>query len=284
MNSSTGAESVLADGRVLRHLVAAVFRVWAMIAMACACNVASASDAIVAIVIDDLGNRPELDNRIVALPAPVTVAILPFTPGARQLSLHARQQGKEVLLHLPMEAHHDNHLLGAGALHRSMDDQLLGSHVAEAIASVPNAIGINNHMGSAFSEDPSAMRSLMQAIHRHRSLFYLDSRTTGGSVARQAAAAAHVPYLERDVFLDDVDEPAAIAAEFDHLVRIARQRGYALAIGHPYPTTLALLERRLPTLAEQGIKVVGIFSYMNYVAVQPSGAANPATTLLDTAP
>ena len=121
---------------------------------------------------------------------------------------------------------------------------------------VPQASGVNNHRGSLLTRHPGHMGWLMEELQNHGGLFFVDSYTTRHSVALALAREAGVPAVRRDVFLDNVRQPDAIAAAFERLKRRARANGAAVGIGHPYPETLAFLEQALPALAEQGFELV----------------------------
>ena len=212
-----------------------------------ACLVAGERPAV-AIIVDDLGNRYADDHAAISLPGPIAYGILPFTPLGRSLAHTANAEGREVLLHLPMEADDDNHLLGPGALNMQMNRDDFVVAVRNALADVPHLSGVNNHMGSLLTRDPERMRWLMDEIRTRGGLVYVDSRTTSETAARQAALEANVPYIARDVFLDNNRSPAYIHAQFDRLVALALERGSAVGIGHPYPETTAVLLERLGAL------------------------------------
>ena len=122
---------------------------------------------------------------------------------------------------------------------------------------MPGAVGVNNHMGSAATADPRVMRAVVGVLSR-RGLFFLDSRTTDATVAEKTAEEAAVPAVSRRVFLDDVVTEDAIRRQLDELVRRAKLEGEAVAIGHPYPATLAVLEKELPGLAGRGVRLVRV--------------------------
>lgn len=247
-----------------------------------ACMNTSPAPPAVAIVIDDLGNRHAYDHAALALPAPLTYAILPFSPLTQALAERAAEaREREVLLHLPMEAHERNHLLGPGALMMDMSETDFAHAVERAIADVPHLVGINNHMGSRLTADRTRMRWLMGQLRRHGGLLFLDSRTTGQSAARAAAAASGVRYLERDVFLDNRRGEAAISKRLDQLVALARARGDAVGIGHPYPETLAVLARRLPTLS--AVRLVRLTELLSLRECRTAGGDMAGTAVSETA-
>ncbi len=220
---------------------------------------ATANDAtpVISIIIDDMGYRLEQGRRALALPGPLSYSFLPFTPNGARLAETAHALGKEILLHLPMEAEHHNHLLGPGALRSDMDQVEIATRLRMALESVPRAIGVNNHMGSLLTTQADRMQWLMTAIHRHRGLFFIDSRTTSGTVAEEIALEQGIPSISRDVFLDDDLSPTAIAMQFHRLLDKAREQGYALAIAHPHPQTLALLAAELPDIEQRhGVRLI----------------------------
>jgi polysaccharide deacetylase 2 family uncharacterized protein YibQ len=135
--------------------------------------------------------------------------------------------------------------------------------VLNSLAAVPHAIGINNHMGSLLTQHPGHMQWLMHAIGQRGNLFFVDSFTVASSVAQRIATENWVPNIRRDVFLDSDRSIQAIEHQFQRLLNKAQKEGIALAIGHPYPETLAVLERMLPTLKDQGVRLVPVSRLIN---------------------
>ena len=151
------------------------------------------------------------------------------------------------------------HLRGAvepGSITLDTTRQGLADTFANALATVPFAVGINGHRGSLLTRHPGHMSWLMEEILMAGGLYFVDSYTTHRSVALQMAAEKGVPAIKRDVFLDSDPAPEMVAREFERLKSLARERGLAVAIGHPYPATLAFLERAIPGLVEEGIELV----------------------------
>jgi hypothetical protein len=227
----------------------------------------------IAIVIDDLGESLSEGRRVLNLPGPIAAAILPHTPHATRLAGEAHDRRKEVILHLPMEALGENEA-GPGRLDIAMPTLELRLTLDDDLRSVPYAIGVSNHMGSRLTQDRPAMDALMQAL-RARGLFFIDSRTTPDSIAAPAAGARGVLLLVRHVFLDHDRHPDAIEAQFEELLRLAQRQGQALAIGHPYPETLAVLERRLPQLAARQIQLISLSAMLKR---QPENPAWPLSS------
>lgn len=208
----------------------------------------------IALVIDDLGRRPSDLETIAALGVPVAHAVLPYEPHSAAMAAAAAAAGAEVLLHLPMEAL-DGEDPGPGALRLGMDDAALAAATRAALAAVPEAVGINNHMGSALSADRRAM-AVVLGVARERGLFFLDSRTTAATVGFRLARELGVPAAERQVFLDDSLSAADIEAELERLRALALEEGSAIAIGHPHPVTFAQLAAEVPRAQAAGVRFV----------------------------
>lgn len=216
-----------------------------------------------ALIIDDLGDRADLDFQVADLPVRLTCAILPHTPHATRLAERCTDSGKEVMLHLPLQAESYNELLGPGRLELDMDEPRFRGTFQSSLASVPGVRGVNNHMGSLLTRHPGAMTWLMEELDS-ADLFFVDSRTTSQSVAMAMAREQSVPAAERDIFLDAKQDTETIEAQLDRAIRIAHQTGQVVVIGHPYPETIEVLQRRLPSLElETGIELTHISSLLH---------------------
>jgi polysaccharide deacetylase 2 family uncharacterized protein YibQ len=216
------------------------------------------STARVAIIIDDLGYHLADGRRAIQLPGPVAYAILPATPRGKLLARLANERGKEVLLHLPMQAVQPEGAADPGGISLDMSRTAFAAAFAAAIDSVPYAVGVSSHRGSLLTRHPGHMSWLMEEIGRRDGLFFIDSYTTHESVALQLAEERGVAATRRDVFLDHERSAAEVRRELQRLKQLARERGRAVAIGHPYPETLEVLERELPGLAREGIELVAV--------------------------
>ncbi|MEW5774109.1 MAG: divergent polysaccharide deacetylase family protein [Thermodesulfobacteriota bacterium] len=203
---------------------------------------ATGSKGLLAIVIDDLGRDLAAARRLAALPAPVTFAVLPNEEHTAEVVALARSRGLSLMLHLPMEPVGFPEVNpGPGALLAAMDSATLLRTLRAGLDQAPGAIGVNNHMGSLFTQLPGPMRLVLGEL-RSRGLFFLDSLTTGRSQARALCREMGLPYLRRAVFLDNVRERSAIRRQLALAERLAAATGQAVAIGHPYPETIAALE------------------------------------------
>ena len=264
---------------------------------------AQETEATVALLIDDWGHfENQITEQFLALPAPLTLAILPGQPFSRRFALAATplalpppaqptatidsdrgsprlrlsagcpvvwrlaggqarllEQRREVMLHLPMEP--ENYPAadpGARAVMVGMSQQQIEELVDRAVASLPTVGGVNNHMGSRATADPTTMQAVMTVL-RQRNLFFVDSMTTNQSVAYQAAVQAGVPALRSRLIIDaDEKDPQQIRRNLATLVKSARSSGFAIGIGHPYATTMEVLRSEIPRLRAAGVHFVTV--------------------------
>jgi polysaccharide deacetylase 2 family uncharacterized protein YibQ len=220
--------------------------------------VSPAPGARIAIIIDDLGNDRAAVDQLARWHEQVAGAVLPMLPGSAAAAERLSRSGKEVLLHLPMEPlGFPGVRPGPGLILVSQTNAEIRSILAEDLDSVPHAAGVNNHMGSLATSDRRVMQVVVGELAR-RGLFFVDSRTTDLTVAAEVAAGARVPSASRRVFLDDVQTAEAVRRSLDDLVAKAKAEGSAIAIGHPHSTTLSVLERELPRMAERGVRLVRV--------------------------
>ena len=211
---------------------------------------AAPAKAYMGIIIGDLGQNIERDNRTLALPGPVTMAIMPDTPHASDFARQAHKAGKTVILHMPMDP-----ATGPYAWHPDIPLPELASRLNAALAKVPHAAGINNHMGSRMTAQRTPMTWLMAELQQ-RPLFSVASPTSAATVPAAEAQAIGLAHVSRDVFLDDVRTTEAITAQLQVGIAQARKQGSAVLIGHPYPQTLEVLQREIPRLKSQGVELI----------------------------
>ena len=210
-----------------------------------------------AILLDDLGSDGAAAEAIFALHYPVTLSILPGHEHSTEIAQEAHRRGLEVMLHLPMESI-GKEQAEAQELRPGMQAHQVAAIVAEFLAKVPNVAGVNNHQGSEATADKALMDELMPVLRDHQ-LFYIDSRTTAATVAYDAARQAGVPSAFRNVpFLDDVEQIAAVRKQLALALKGAKEKGEAIAIGHPHAVTLQALREFLPKAKAEGIQLVPV--------------------------
>ncbi len=208
----------------------------------------------IAVVIDDLGADLARTDRAIRLPKAVALSFLPYADATPWLSAEAAREGHEVLLHMPMQAE-SAHDPGPQALTLGLPAGEIRRRVAAALARVPGAIGINNHMGSRFTEDRDALIPVAEEL-ASRHLLFFDSRTTATTQVVSVARAFGVASAGRDVFLDDEQSAGAVATELAELEARARAQGIAIAIGHPHDVTLAALAQWTASAGARGFVLV----------------------------
>lgn len=216
----------------------------------------TASQPRLVIILDDIGYSAEAGQRALDLPGAVTYAILPYTPHGHWLAEEAHRRKRDVMLHAPM-SNLAGMALGPGGMTLEMDEATLRKTLRDAIADIPHVRGVNNHTGSELTTHRQPMEWVMKEL-KALDLFFVDSLTHSASVAGNVATEYKIPTLTRHVFLDNVAEADAIARQFQQALTIARRDGLAIAIGHPYPATLAYLEEVLPTLQDEGVELVKV--------------------------
>ncbi len=210
---------------------------------------------LLAIVFDDAGGSLAHVEAIIAIGRPVTVAVLPFLAHSDEVARRARAAGLEVLVHLPLEPDDPGRDPGPGSITVAMSDAEIRQAVRAALAAVPGAVGMNNHMGSRATADRRVMRAVLQAA-RDAGAFFLDSYTTPHSVVREVAAELGVRTATRAIFLDNVDDDTAIAAQVRRAIARARREGAVIAIGHAQRRTPAVVAAMRHEVDEAGVALV----------------------------
>ncbi len=221
-----------------------------------------------ALIIDDVGLDTAAAARVLALDIPLTIAILPYADAAAATARTAEADGRDVLVHVPMEPLGLDDP-GPNALLVDLSDTDLRARIRWAMARVPGAIGLNNHMGSRFTRDPRAMRVALGAIAGQGPLF-IDSMTTPDSRGSAVAEGLGLAALQRDIFLDHVIEADAIQAQLAAAESLARSQGYAVLIGHPHGLTLDALEGWIGEAREAGFEFVTVTTLSAQLAREPA--------------
>lgn len=211
--------------------------------------------AKIAIVIDDLGDNIRTGD-VIALDLPLTLAFLPDDRSTPALSELAARKGHDVLLHMPMQSKgYENR--EQSLLKKDMIPSEIESLLKSSFARVPSARGLNNHTGSAFTEDEAGMQTVLSYAKKHE-LLYLDSKTTAASAAQNLSEQLDYPILTRHVFLDHFEEKEMVEKALLKTQAIAERHGAAIAIGHPKTNTIEAIKDWAETLDPQRFELVGI--------------------------
>jgi uncharacterized protein len=211
---------------------------------------------MIAVVLDDLGLNRRNTARLNQLPGPLSLAFLPYAGDIERQTGAARAAGHELMLHMPMEPV-GQAFPGPDALLASLGPEQFTERLRNSLDRFSGFVGLNNHMGSRLTADREHM-ALVMAELRRRDLLFLDSKTTARSVASDEAARQGVPSAERNVFLDNKIEKEHVELQLARIEQIARQRGVAVAIGHPHDVTISALREWLPTLEQRGFALVPV--------------------------
>ena len=224
----------------------------------------SAGRPMIAIVLDDLGLNRRNARQAIALPGPLTLSFMTYAEGLAEMTAAASEAGHELMLHVPMQPLSPTIDPGPNVLVDGLPAAEMTQRLVWGLDRFEGYVGINNHMGSRLTASPEAMALVMGEL-KARGLMFLDSLTSRNSVAGQLAARAGVPYAERDVFLDN--EPhnrLAIERQLTLLEQVARERGYAVGIGHPHSVTMAALEAWIPEMQARGFALVPITAVVRH--------------------
>lgn len=211
----------------------------------------------IAILIDDVGLDKPRSRALMALPGPMTFAFMPYADDLSAQVALARRGGHEIMLHMPMEPNAAGEDPGPRALYTAASPREVLADIEWMLGRLNGYVGVNNHMGSRFTAQPAGMRLVLDAL-KARGLFFVDSRTTKETVGYRLAQEIGVPTAERDIFIDDDPDPGVIRRWLRETEKLAKRRGYAMAIGHPRRNTVAALEDWVPGLARRGFRLVTV--------------------------
>jgi len=211
---------------------------------------------LVAIIIDDMGYHEEVGKDLIALPLQLTFSFLPYAPLTRQLEVTAFSSGHTVLLHLPMQPEGRQWSPGPGALYVGEEEGIQKRILDTDLSWVPHAVGVNNHMGSLYTQNDKSMRTLLSLLEK-KGLFFIDSLTTPKSVAYHIAVEIGEKTARRQIFLDNIQSEEKILGQLEKLIGEAQRQGRAIGIGHPYPETLHTLKKSVALLNHK-VRLVGV--------------------------
>jgi polysaccharide deacetylase 2 family uncharacterized protein YibQ len=207
----------------------------------------------IVLIIDDLGFEGQPLDDLMALDPNVNCAILPNGTRAAEFATRLNAGGFEVLCHLPMQPR-GRQRPGRNAILTSMSDEEIAQMTRENIEAVPYARGVNNHMGSLATSDRRVMESVLRAMPE--GMYFIDSRTSGRSVAGEIARELDIRTATRHVFLDDLVTETAVRRQLAELAAAASKHGTAIGIGHPHAVTMRVLADEIPELRARGFRFV----------------------------
>ncbi len=223
----------------------------------------------VAILIDDMGLGRHVCKELPELPLHLSFSFFPHGPASMEQAEHAHRLGRDVLLHQPMQPRNPTVDPGPGALLLGLDETEVDAIVRANLAAIPHVVGVNNHMGSRYTEDRPAMRSFLRLL-REQNLFFVDSFTSPRSIALEEAQALGLPTARRQIFLDNVLNPERVCQQIRALINEANVQGEAIGIGHPHEATLLAL-RQCGEQLQHEVELVGVRALVH----RPPQTADP---------
>ena len=215
----------------------------------------------IGLIIDDMGYRYQSGKRAINLPANITYSFLPYSPHALKLANLANSQHKEIMLHIPMEASNGK-ALGPGGLTTEMPKAIFDLELTHNLSSIPYIKGVNNHMGSLLTEQSEQMTWLMEKLVE-RDIYFVDSRTSGKSLALKKARQFGISSETRDIFVDHDLSEKVMRQQLQQAISVAKRNGSAVVIAHPFPETMNVLEKWLPEAKAQGLEFVYMSDLVN---------------------
>jgi len=209
----------------------------------------------IAIIIDDIGYNKDIVEKFLGLDTVLTFSILPYSPFQKSIATSVHSKGLDVMLHLPMEPNeYPTVNPGPGVLLTSMSPDQLINQLDKDLNSFPFIQGVNNHMGSKMTTVSTQLYQIFSVLKK-RKLFFVDSRTTVDTLCKPSAHLLQLPFAQKDVFLDHIQEPDFIRKQIDRLIHIANKHGEAIGIAHPHEVTYDVLREALPELKKKATLV-----------------------------
>lgn len=220
-----------------------------------------------AIVIDDFGSDRNGVKEMMCIKRHLTFAVMPFLAYSQADAKNAFEKGFEVIVHLPMEPIKGKiSWLGPKPILSTSSDSDVYQITYEAFSNIPNAVGANIHMGSKISTDNRIMSDVLDII-KEKNVYFLDSKTSSKSVAKQIAAEKGVPFYERNIFLDGQTTKEHVKEQLRKAGEIALKNGKSIAIGHVGieggKITAHAIQELLPEFDEKNIQLVFVSELEN---------------------
>lgn len=222
----------------------------------------SGTDLIpVSIIIDDIGFSKERAIEIMNISKNITLSVLPFTEFGKELAELAFEKDIEVMLHLPLESLNNDQNTEDGTIFSNMPRNQIEKIIKDGLIDIPFVKGVNNHKGSAISKNVLKIKEILEILSVEK-LFYIDSKTTPDTVVKKIAEQMKINFCERDIFLDHIQNMKSIEIQFNKLVKIAKKNKKAIAIGHPYESTILFLKGINEKLRAEKLKLVPVSSIL----------------------
>jgi polysaccharide deacetylase 2 family uncharacterized protein YibQ len=211
----------------------------------------------IALIIDDIGYSFTRARQFLDLEVPITYSILPRLPKSHRLAMEIHSQGHEIMLHQPMEPHSRSFDPGPGALHVGDRPEAIVKTMEYNISEMFLAVGVNNHMGSRFTECCSGMNEALGVV-KERGLFFVDSLTSSRSQAYSVAKGLGIVSARRNVCVDYGGDESTVLSQLRKLQSKAMRDGHAVGIGHPFPATARAVKHFLRHVKHDNVSMVHV--------------------------
>lgn len=211
----------------------------------------------IALIIDDIGQSRSRAQEFMKMDIALTFSILPYLPYSCELADEMNRVGYEVMLHQPMEPFSTTQDPGPGALYVGDGPGRIMDIMESNIHSIPHAVGVNNHMGSKFTESSVDVSDALKIV-KQKELFFVDSWTSSHSKACDISKSYGIPTLSRRIFLDNVREESAVMMELTRLKQCALRMGQAIGIGHPFSSTAHAIKQFARDRRNADIELVSV--------------------------
>ena len=235
---------------------------------------------LIAIIIDDIGLDKPRSYKAINLPAPITLAVLPYGDNLPPMVEEARRKGHEIMLHLPMEPLGRSADPGPNALLSSLSPEEIRRRLFWNLNQFQSYVGVNNHMGSRFTSHAELLRPVLEEIDR-RGLLFVDSITSSKTTGYRLASELGLPFAVRDVFLDNELNPAYIQKQLKEVEETAQRKGFAVAIGHPHDVTIDVLDSWIKELPDRGLALAPITTIIKWLSEQKNQKPDSPLALID---
>lgn len=214
-----------------------------------------ASQAEMAIILDDWGQSGAHVDEVVAIGRPLTLAVIPHLRRSSEVAEQAHAHGLGVMLHMPMQPRSNRQPKEPHVIGLDQSEKEIVRFLDEALASIPHVEGVNNHQGSAATSDLRVMRVVLGRL-KEKGLFFVDSKVIASSVCDLVAQETGIRFASRDVFIDNVAKVEAVKERLREAVYLAHQRGRVVVIGHDKLATLEAIRQMVPYFDKNGVKLV----------------------------
>jgi polysaccharide deacetylase 2 family uncharacterized protein YibQ len=215
-------------------------------------------DRQLAIIIDDFGYKlgPSI-SEFLALPAPVTWAIIPGLPHTKEVAEIAQKNHVPTIIHLPMQPLRGKIEQDGMTIMVGMSEKQIATILEKARMQVPMAEGVNNHMGSLLTTHQPTLIRLMRVL-RKDNLFFIDSMTNPESIAYKIARNQGVPSMKMFTYLDNPKSGMTLAEKMAEAVKEADRKGPTIVIGHDRLKTVKELAPVVARWKAKGIYFVPV--------------------------